>query len=124
MERADVIARPPINSQFAQDAPDEAGELVGVARTGVTVIMPRGGDVWRNPAFAAAHSFNGCGEMTGLLWIEESGQLSHPIALTSTHHVGTVHEALVAYAQEHGHTEHGSLPVVGETWDGLSLIHI
>ena len=87
---------------------DVAGTLVGhatiihdtprVARTGVTVIMPRGGDVWRNPAFAAAHSFNGCGEMTGLLWVEESGQLSHPIALTSTHHVGTVHEALIAYA--------------------------
>ena len=107
---------------------DVPGTLVGhttivhdeprVARTGVTVILPRGDGIWRNPAFAAHHSFNGCGEMTGLLWIEESGQLSHPIALTSTHHVGTVHEALIAYAQEHGHTEHGSLPVVGETWDG------
>lgn len=89
-----------------------------VARTGVTVVMPRDGDIWRNPAFAAYHSFNGCGEMTGLLWVEESGQLSHPIALTSTHHVGTVHEALIAYAQEYGHTEQSSLPVVAETWDG------
>ena len=89
-----------------------------VARTGVTVVMPREGDIWRNPAFAAYHSFNGCGEMTGLLWVEESGQLSHPIALTSTHHVGTVHEALIAYAQEKGHTEQSSLPVVAETWDG------
>jgi D-aminopeptidase len=89
-----------------------------VSRTGVTVVMPREGDIWRNPAFAASHSFNGCGEMTGLLWVEESGQLSHPIALTSTHHVGTVHEALIAYAQENGHTEHSSLPVVAETWDG------
>lgn len=107
---------------------DVPGTLVGhttiihdtprVARTGVTVIMPRHGDIWRNPAFAAHHSFNGCGEMTGLLWVEESGQLSHPIALTSTHHVGTVHEAMVAYAQERGHTEHSSLPVVAETWDG------
>ena len=89
-----------------------------VARTGVTIVMPRQGDIWRSPAFAASHSFNGCGEMTGLLWVEESGQLSHPIALTSTHHVGTVHEAIVAYAQEHGHTEHSSLPVMAETWDG------
>lgn len=107
---------------------DVAGTLVGhttiihdeprVARTGVTIIMPRSGNIWRNPAFAAYHSFNGCGEMTGLLWLEESGQLSHPIGLTSTHHVGTVHEALVAYAQKHGHTEHSSLPVVAETWDG------
>ena len=107
---------------------DVAGTLVGhttliydeprVARTGVTVIMPRGHDSWRQPCFGAAHSFNGCGEMTGLLWLDESGQLSHPIALTSTHHVGTVHEALIAYAQERGHTEQSSLPVVGETWDG------
>jgi D-aminopeptidase len=107
---------------------DVPGTLVGhatiiydeprVARTGVTIIMPRDGDIWRHPAFAAYHSFNGCGEMTGLLWLDESGQLSHPIALTSTHHVGTVHEALVAYAQEQGHTEESSLPVVGETWDG------
>ncbi len=107
---------------------DVPGVLVGhttliydeprVARTGVTVIMPRDGDIWRNPAFAAYHSFNGCGEMTGLQWIEESGALSSPIALTSTHHVGTVHEALIAYAQERGHTDSSSLPVVAETWDG------
>jgi D-aminopeptidase len=107
---------------------DVAGTLVGhttiirdeprVARTGVTIVMPREGDVWRKPVFAAYHSFNGCGEMTGLLWVEESGELSHPIALTSTHHVGTVHEALIAYAQERGHTEHSSLPVVAETYDG------
>jgi D-aminopeptidase len=107
---------------------DVPGTLVGhatiihdeprVARTGVTIIAPRSGDVWRNPVFAAYHSFNGCGEMTGLLWVDESGQLSSPIALTSTHHVGTVHEALIAYAQEHGYTEYSSLPVVAETWDG------
>jgi D-aminopeptidase len=89
-----------------------------VARTGVTVIMPRDGAIWRNPAFAGYHSFNGCGEMTGLLWLEESGQLSHPIALTNTHHVGTVHEAILAHGQEQGHTKDSSLPVVAETWDG------
>ncbi len=89
-----------------------------VARTGVTVILPRDGDIWRHPAFAGYHSFNGCGEMTGLHWLEESGQLSHPIALTNTNQVGTVHEAIIAYAQERGHTHHSSLPVVAETWDG------
>ncbi len=107
---------------------DIPGTLVGhatiihdeprIARTGVTIVMPNEGDIWRRPVFAAYHSFNGCGEMTGLLWVDESGQLSHPVAITNTHHVGTVHEALIAYAQEYGHTEHGSLPVVAETWDG------
>ena len=87
-----------------------------VARTGVTVIIPRD-DIWRNPACAGFHSFNGCGEMTGVHWVEESGFLSSPIALTGTHHVGTAHEALVIYAEEHDHTKGSSLPVVAETSD-------
>lgn len=117
---------------------DVPGTLVGhstviydtprVARTGVTVIIPREGAIWDNPAFAAYHSFNGCGEMTGVLWLEESGQLAYPIATTSTHHVGTVHEAMVAYAQENGHTEFSALAVVAETWDGwlndLDAFHV
>lgn len=107
---------------------DVPGVLVGhatlvydqprIARTGVTVILPREGNIWKNPAFAAWHTFNGCGEMTGTTWIEESGQLSTPIALTNTHQVGTVHEAVLAYGQMNGHTSDSSLPVVGETWDG------
>ncbi len=37
-----------------------------IARTGVTVILPRRGEIWHDNAPAAYHSFNGCGEMTGL----------------------------------------------------------
>ncbi|MFN2277920.1 MAG: P1 family peptidase, partial [Candidatus Promineifilaceae bacterium] len=66
-----------------------------IARTGVTAIVPREGAVWRDNAFAAFHSFNGCGEMTGIHWLAESGLLCYPILLTNTHHVGTVHEALI-----------------------------
>jgi D-aminopeptidase len=51
-------------------------------------------------------------------WLDESGLLCYPIALTTTHHVGTVHEALVAYGQERGLTEMSSLAVVAETYDG------
>ncbi|HSM57947.1 MAG TPA: P1 family peptidase, partial [Candidatus Sulfomarinibacteraceae bacterium] len=89
-----------------------------VARTGVTIILPRDGAIWRDNAFAAFHSFNGCGEMTGVHWLQESGLLCYPIALTNTHHVGTVHEALVAYGQEKGLTTLSALAVVAETWDG------
>ncbi|MCO6450550.1 MAG: P1 family peptidase [Caldilineales bacterium] len=89
-----------------------------VARTGVTVILPRKGEIWSDNAYAAYHSLNGCGEMTGVHWITESGMLSTPIALTNTGQVGTVHEALCAYAQEFGHTDRFSLPVVAETYDG------
>ena len=99
-----------------------------VARTGVTIIMPRAGNIWRDNAFAAFHSFNGCGEMTGMHWLEESGLLCYPIALTNTHQVGTVHEALVAYGQEKGQATISSLAIVGETWDGwlndLDSFHI
>lgn len=89
-----------------------------IARTGVTVIVPRDGDIWSDNACAAYHSFNGTGEMTGMHWLTESGLLCFPIALTNTHQVGTVHEALIAYGQENGLTEISGLPVVAETWDG------
>jgi D-aminopeptidase len=89
-----------------------------IARTGVTAIVPREGGIWQNNAFAAFHSFNGCGEMTGMHWLAESGLLCYPILLTNTHHVGTVHEALIAYGVEKGLAPESGLPVVGETWDG------
>ena len=89
-----------------------------IARTGVTAIVPREGKIWRDNAFAAFHSFNGCGEMTGMHWLAESGLLCYPIVLTNTHHVGTAHEALIAYGVERGLAPESGLPVVGETWDG------
>ncbi len=99
-----------------------------IARTGVTVIVPRDGDIWHDNCFASFHSFNGCGEMTGMHWLGESGLLCYPIALTTTHHVGTVHEAMVAYGRETGLSDLSSLAVVAETWDGwlndLDAFHI
>ena len=75
-----------------------------IARTGLTVIVPREGHIWRDNAFAAFHSFNGCGELTGMHWLAESGLLCYPIVLTNTHQVGT---AQVVFGQGvvgvHGH---------------------
>jgi len=89
-----------------------------VARTGVTVITPREDQIWRDYAFAAYYSFNGNGEMTGLPWLEESGMLGSAIAITNTHQVGVVRDALVAYSVEKGYTSGFLLPVVAETFDG------
>ncbi len=107
---------------------DVPGVLVGhrtliwdtprIARTGVTMIIPRAGAVWRDHVFAAHHSFNGNGEMTGLLWLEESGVLDGPIGITNTHAVGVVRDALVAYGVKHGYVRGFTLPVVAETYDG------
>jgi D-aminopeptidase len=99
------------------EGPLRVGE--GPVRTGVTVIVPHDGDIWREPLFAGAHCLNGNGELTGLEWIRESGLLGGAIGLTNTHSVGVVHDALIAAAaRSRGDEEFWSLPVVGETYDG------
>ena len=90
----------------------------GPVRTGVTVVCPRGAASLREPVFAGRHSLNGNGEMTGLEWVRESGLLTSPVAITNTHSVGIVRDALVA-ASVDGSDARWSLPVVGETYDGL-----
>jgi D-aminopeptidase len=101
------------------------GKLVvgkGPVRTGVTAILPRGKQV-RGRVFAAWHSLNGNGEMTGTTWVEESGCLGTPILITNTHSVGVVRDAVIEWNVKHGAGEDYSgdfsLPVVAETWDGF-----
>lgn len=89
-----------------------------IARTGVTVILPREGKIWQDNAFAAFHTFNGTGEMTGVHWLAESGLLCGPIGITNTHQVGIVRDSFVAYTKEHGLSDSSTLPVVAETYDG------
>jgi len=99
------------------DGPLQVGQ--GPVRTGVTVIVPCE-DVGRVPLFAGCHRLNGNGELTGLEWVRESGYLTSPVAITNTHSVGVVRDALVAdeiRARPAGEV-FWSLPVVGETWDG------
>jgi D-aminopeptidase len=91
-------------------------------RTGVTVIVPSELDVGDHQLFAGCHTLNGNGELTGLEWVRESGRLSTPIALTNTHSVGVVRDALVAHSvRQRGEDDwfYWALPVVGETWDGM-----
>jgi D-aminopeptidase len=89
-----------------------------VVRTGVTAIWPCGPEIWRRHVFAGFHSFNGCGEMTGTIWIAEQGMLGAPICVTNTHSVGVVRDALCAYAVRAGARQAFHLPVVAETYDG------
>ena len=91
-----------------------------VARTGVTAILPRGRDKAGLPCAAGVAVLNGNGELTGRSWIEESGQLQAPIAITNSHAVGAVHRGVDQWMAEHHPTVAAAwmLPVVGETWDG------
>jgi D-aminopeptidase len=84
-------------------------------RTGVTVVVPEG--VWERAPFAGAFRLNGNGEMTGLELVREFGLLTCPIAITNTHSVGVVRDAMVTVDVEDGRGG-WVLPVVAETWDG------
>src|SRR6476620_9395777 len=98
------------------EGPLRVGE--GPVRTGVTVVVPpiEPGEA----LYGGFHSLNGNGEMTGTIWLAESGLLTTPIAITNTHSVGVVHDAIVAAeARQRGKQElFWSLPVVAETFDG------
>jgi len=98
-----------------------SGQLVvgkGPVRTGVTVIHPRG-KANSDPVFAAWFTLNGNGEMTGTTWVQESGLLEGPVAITNTHSVGVVRDAIIQWevAQKNA-LQPWWLPVVAETYDG------
>src|SRR5688500_15230155 len=96
-----------------------SGRLVvgkGPVRTGVTVIHPRGGGP--DPVFGAWFTLNGNGEMTGTTWLEESGLLEGPIAITNTHSVGVVRDAILQWQVTRPGLQPWGLPVVAATCDG------
>jgi D-aminopeptidase len=97
------------------DGPLVVGQ--GPVRTGITVVCPRGAERRREPVYAGCHRLNGNGELTGLEWVRESGLLTTPVAITNTHSVGVVRDALVAASIDRADSS-WSLPVVGETYDG------
>ena len=100
-----------------------AGPLIkgkGPARTGVTLVIPHEGDLWHEKPSAAFYALNGCGVVAGSDWINESGALEGPIALTNSHSVGDVSSALIRWMADR-HPEIGIdeayLPVIGECDD-------
>ncbi len=70
----------------------------GPVRTGVTVILPHGDDLFRHKVHAAVHTINGFGKPFGFEQLRELGVLESPIALTNTLNVGLVADALVQHA--------------------------
>src|SRR5215204_2854764 len=98
-----------------------SGKLVvgkGPVRTGVTVVHPRG-KANPDPVFAAWFTLNGNGEMTGTTWVQESGLLEGPVAITNTHSVGVVRDAIIQWENSLKNAlQPWWLPVVAETYDG------
>ncbi|MDQ3805790.1 MAG: P1 family peptidase, partial [Acidobacteriota bacterium] len=73
----------------------------GPVRTGVTAILPQGKN-FRGRLFAAWHTLNGNGEMTGTTWVEESGGLGTPVLITNTHSVGVARDAVIEWNARRG----------------------
>ena len=91
----------------------------GPVRTGVTAILPRGRKS-AVPCAAGSYSFNGNGEMTGLAWIEEAGELQTPITITNTSSCGVARDATLQWLVKNkiGTGQDWGLPVAAETYDG------
>lgn len=89
-------------------------------RTGVTAILPHGGNLFQSKVPAAVYVGNGFGKAAGFLQVRELGNLETPIVLTSTLSVGTAVEAVVAWTLEQPGNEKvlSVNAVVGETNDG------
>ena len=93
----------------------------GIARTGVTAILPAPIEtVFGAPVPAGTAVLNGSGELTSSLVIREWGRIETPIYLTSTHAVGRVYDGAVEVAVASDPlvgTKEFVIPVVGECDD-------
>jgi D-aminopeptidase len=88
--------------------------------TGVTAIVPHGGNVFRERVPAAVHVANAYGKLTGSTQVRELGELETPIVLTCTLCVWKAADALADWMlRRSGMQNVRSInPVVGETNDG------
>jgi D-aminopeptidase len=89
-------------------------------RTGVTAILPHGGNPYLSRVPAAIHVGNGFGKLLGVTQVQELGELETPILLTCTLCVWKAADAMVAWLLERDGMERvrSINPVVGETNDG------
>lgn len=89
-------------------------------RTGVTAIIPHGGDVFRDRVPAALKVANAYGKLAGATQIRELGELETPIVLTNTLSVAAAMEGIIRWTLDQpGHEDIRSVnAVVGETNDG------
>ena len=89
-------------------------------RTGVTAVVPHGGNLYREKVPGGIFVGNGFGKLGGSTQVEEMGDIETPIVLTSTTSVPRVADAVISYMLAlPGNEDVLSInPVVGETNDG------
>ncbi len=80
------------------DSPLNAqGEM---ACTGVTAILPHGGNLFQQKVTAASYVLNGFGKSTGLVQVKELGVIESPIMLTNTFGIPAVTQGTLEYLLE------------------------
>ncbi len=89
-------------------------------RTGVTAILPHGGNLYQERVPGGVFVGNGYGKLTGSTQVDEMGEIETPILLTSTTSVPRVADALISYMLSLSGNENvlSINPMVGETNDG------
>ena len=89
-------------------------------RTGVTAVLPHGGNIFQDKVPAGISVANGYGKLTGVTQVEELGTLETPVVLTNTLSVPTAADAVIDWTLGlPGNERVESVnPVVGETNDG------
>ncbi len=89
-------------------------------RTGVTAILPHGGNIFQSKVPAAIYLGNGFGKLAGYSQVEELGFIETPIILTNTLSVPTASNAIITYTLglEKNENVRSVNPIVGETNDG------
>ncbi|NIM12091.1 MAG: S58 family peptidase [Candidatus Aminicenantes bacterium] len=89
-------------------------------RTGVTAVLPHGGNIFQEKVPAAIYIGNGFGKLAGFTQVEELGDIETPIILTNTLSVPTAADALIDHTLSFAENKEvrSVNPVVGETNDG------
>src|SRR5712692_3073005 len=89
-------------------------------RTGVTAIVPHGGNVFQDKVAGAVFVGNAFGKLAGSTQVNELGTIETPVVLTNTLSVGTAMDAVVRYtiAQPGNEQVRSVNALVGETNDG------
>ncbi len=89
-------------------------------RTGVTAILPHGGNLFQEKVPAAIYVGNGFGKLAGITQVQELGNVETPIILTNTLSVAAGIEGTVRYSLDLSGNENAQSvnAVVGETNDG------
>jgi D-aminopeptidase len=85
------------------------------ACTGVTAILPHGGNLFKEKVVATSYVLNGFGKTTGLVQVNELGLLEAPIMLTNTFGVPAVTQGTLQYMLE-------STPEIGETTGTINIV--